>query len=202
MFLFAGVCYANVLPADSDEIPVNSIGVYQIDKRVTIYTKPDETSGIIADREIVYQNYVGLKSDNMFAVVLPQKEISYLYVIDISEDECWMKVIYDKAANKSGWVYKSDDFQFMPWMNFFNLYGKKYGLSELKCITHNENVYSQPDEDSQILGQVNRPKFIRLTAVEGNWVLVSILDFTSETTTGYVQWRNQNGKLYMFPAIK
>ena len=193
---------ADVLPYATEEIPTASIGLYQVDKRVTIHEKPEQNSKVILDCEVLYPNFLEKKTDNMFAILLSKKEISYLYVTDISDDENWLQVVFDKKQQKRGWVYKNDDFQFMPWISFINIYGRKYGLKELQNSSHNNKIYSQPDSTSQTIGELNRPKFIRLTAVEGNWVLVSILDLSSETTTGYIQWRNKNGQIYIFPMIK
>ena len=202
VLLFSTFCKANVLPLSTNEIPTNSIGLYQIDKRITIYNKPNGNSSLIIDKEINYSDFLNSKTDNLFAIILPKKEIAYLYVTDISEDENWLEVITDKTSLKKGWVYKNDEFQFMPWISFVNLYGKKYGLIELKNSSHNANIYSQPDENSQILGKLNRPQYIRLTSVEGIWALSSVLDLSRETTTGYIQWRNEKGLIYLFPNIK
>ena len=101
------------------------------------------------------------------------------------------------------WVYKNDDFQFLPWINFYNMYGRKYGLQLLKNIPLNINdIHSEPDDNAQILGKMVRPKQIRLTAIEGNWALVSVLDVSCYTNTGYIQWRDINGQFYLFPDMK
>lgn len=202
LFIFSSVCFASVMPNTTEEIPSASIGLYQVDKRLTVYQKPDINSKIVLDKEMIYSDYVSATSDNIFAVVLPNKEISYVYVLDLSEDENWVQVLIDKKGLKKGWVYKNDDFQFMPWLSFINLYGRKYGLTVLRNSSQNNKIYSQPDENAQILGQLNRPRFIRLAGVEGNWVLVSVLDISSETVTGYIQWRNEKGLIYLFPNIR
>ena len=192
-------CFADVIPLNTDDIPTDTIGVYQTDKSITIYEKPDFKSTIILERTLVYKD---VPTDSMFAIMVSSKYLGYLYVTNTSDDECWVEVIYDKANNLKGWVYKSDDFQFMPWINFINLYGRKYGM----CVLRNTSpeiigIHSQPDESGQILGKISRPKLIRLTSVEGNWMLVSVLDFSSETTTGYIKWRNEKGKIFLFPKF-
>lgn len=203
ILLAAGTfCSANILPNSTNEIPTTTVGLYQIDKRITVYDKPDSKSKVILDQEINYNDYEKSNKDNILAVMLPKKEVCYLYVTDISDDENWIQVIIDKSTSKKGWVYRNDDFQFMQWMSFLSLYGKKYGLIELQNSSHNDNIYSQPDENSQIIGKLNRPQYIRLTAIEGNWALVSVLDFSRETTTGYIQWRTEKGLIYLFPNIK
>ena len=193
--------FGNVVPASTVDIPQNSIGLYQTDRRIVVHESPGSDSKVLLDKQLNYSSMLGAKTDNMFAVLVPDKELGYLYVIDADED--WIKVIYDKSKNLSGWVYKNDDFQFLPWGNFYNMYGRKYGLLQLKNSPIGINdIHSAPDENSQMIGKMTRPKQIRLTSIEGNWALVSILDVTCYTSTGYVQWRNINGEFYLFPAIK
>lgn len=202
LFIINTNCLANIIPQTSDDIPFNSIGLYQTDRRITVYSEPDSTSKVILDKEVVYKNLIGIKKDNIFGVLIPQKELGYLFAVDTSDDENWVKVIYDKAENKTGWVYKNDVFQFMPWIDFINIYGRKYGVNKFKQSVNFNNIYSNPDEKSQILGSLSHPKVIRLTAIEGNWFLITALDMSGETITGYVIWRTTDGKILMFPNIK
>jgi len=201
LFLICGNVFANVVPASTDDIPNSSIGLYQTDRRIVVYASPQNNSKILLDKQLDYTAMNGTKTDNMFAVLVPEKELGYLYVTDADED--WVQVIYDKTKKLTGWVYKNDDFQFLPWINFYNMYGRKYGLHQLKNVPIGTNdIHSAADENSQLIGKMTRPKQIRLTAIEGNWALVSVLDITCSTNTGYIQWRDINGQFYMFPDIK
>ena len=205
LFCFAlslSACFANIMPLNTEDIPDTAIGLYQTGKRITIYSKPDSASKKLVDLEIIYPNMTEQKSDNMFAIVIPQKDLGYLYVTDISDDEQWVQVIYDKGSSATGWAYKTDDFQFMSWGDFFNFYGRKYGLTRLKPENNSADIYSNPDEKAQIIERLSHPKFIRMISLEGNWVLVSIFDYSNNTTTGYVQWRDKTGKIFFFPILK
>lgn len=193
--------FADILPMTANDIPPSSIGVYQTGQRLVVYSSPNSDSKIVFDREINYSIMIGARIDNTFAVLVPQKELGYIYATDCDED--WVEVIYDKTQNLKGWVHKDDDFQFLPWITFYNMYGRKYGLLQLKNSPVSINdIHSQPDEASQTIARMARPKQIRLTSIEGNWVLVSILDVTSCTHTGYIQWRNSSGQYYLFPDIR
>lgn len=201
LFLSSYKIFANILPVSSGDIPNGVIGLYQTDKRITIYEKPNCLSKILLDKQIDYFDMMNIKTDDMFGLLVPQKELGYLYVVDTDDD--WLCVIYNKNKNLKGWVYKNDDFQFLPWVNFYDLYGRKYGLEKLKNSPDGINeVHSQPDENSRIISKVIQPKQIKLTSIEGNWMLVSILDYTGNIHTGYIQWRNINGQLYLFPIVK
>ena len=46
------------------------------------------------------------------------------------------------------------------------------------------------------------PKKINLTAIKGNWALVSVSDLDKIPKTGYIRWRSDNGMKYYFPAMK
>jgi hypothetical protein len=193
--------FADVLPLAISDIPQSSVGVYQVSQKVVVHQKPSVESKIVFEREMNYSTLLGVKYDNNFGILIPQKELAYLYATDCDED--WVEVIYDKSQNLKGWVQKEDDFQFLAWITFYNMYGRKYGLVQLKNAPSVMNdIYSQPDDSSQLIGKITRPKQIRLTAIEGNWILVSILDVSYYTNTGYVQWRNSNGQYYYFPDIK
>lgn len=202
MLFSVSVAVAGIVPEAAVDIPQNSIGLYQADVRLTVYKKPDASSEVLLDKEINYQAYNSLKKDNLFAVVVPAKKLGYLYVTDSSDDENWIEVIYDKSKGAKGWVYKNDFFQFMPWIDFVNIYGRKYGILQLKSDGQYCEIYSNPDENAQVIGKLSRPRLIRLTSVEGNWLLVTALDIDGDTTTGYVRWRLPDGKILMFPDVK
>ncbi|MCD8377233.1 MAG: hypothetical protein LUB59_00430 [Candidatus Gastranaerophilales bacterium] len=201
LFCWQLMSFGNVVPLTASDIPSNSIGLYQVDKRIVVREKPDDNSKILSDRQINYTVLSGANTDYMFAVLIPDKELGYVYATDADGD--WVQIIYDKKNNLKGWVYKNDDFQFFPWINFYSMYGRKYGLYRLKNTPSDvSDIHSQPDENSQILGKMTRPKQIRLTGIEGNWALVTVLDVNCFTNTGYVQWRDINGQFYLFPDIK
>ena len=114
-----------------------------------------------------------------------------------------MQVIYNKQTKESGWVYKEDNFQFLPWITFYNMYGRKYGLKVLKEAPDSVmELHTKSDKNSQSISKLNRPREIRLTAIQGNWALVTALDIEGVAKTGYIQWRGENGELYLFPNIK
>ena len=45
-------------------------------------------------------------------------------------------------------------------------------------------------------------KQIKLTAIRGNWALVSVFDIDKTPKTGYIKWRSDSGIIYAFPNIK
>ena len=202
IFGFANVSFADVTPLTVSEIPSNSIGVYQVSSsKLTVYDKPSDNAKIIYEETIDYSQYLDKTSSPIYCVILPQKQLSYLYATDCYDE--WVQVIYNKAKNSIGWVKKEDYFQFLPWVNFYGMYGRKYGLVELKNTKKfNGSLHSQPDKNSQIVATITKPLRIRLSSLEGNWALVSILDITGSVHTGYLEWRTLNGEYFVFPEFK
>ncbi len=194
--------WADVIPYKVSDIPVGTLGVYQSTNGLRVYSNPDKKSNILFDKKWSYltinsTDYV----DSLFALLLTKKELAYVYANDIDED--FVQVIYNKKLKLNGWAYKEDDFQFLPWITFYNMYGRKYGLKLLKDSPMSVlNVHSRSDKESQIIGKLNRPKEIRFTTIQGNWALVTALNIDNSVCTGFIQWRGENGELYYFPAIK
>ena len=140
--------------------------------------------------------------DGTFAFLINEKKLGFLYVSDVYDDG-WVEVVYDKRAKAKGWVKTSDSMQFLPWLNFYNLYGRKYGLRFLNNVTEDLKVLrAKSEENSQIISKLNYIKQIKLTAIRGNWALVSVFDLDKVPKTGYLRWRGDDGTIYAVPNIK
>lgn len=203
IFATALVGFGNVFPTSVTEIPDGALGLYQTDKQIAIYSKPSEKGTVVYQLKIDYSAYDEDTDNDMFAVLIPKKELGYLYVTDLSDDEQWVQVVYGKHSDKRGWVKKNDDFQFLPWGNFISLYGRKYGLVRLRTgFASIDEVYTEPGYGGRTLGTLSHPKYIKMTSLEGNWLLVTGLDYTGDIYTGYIPWRTDDGKLLLFPDLK
>ena len=194
--------FADVLPSNVNDIPQGTIGVYQPVEFVKVYSKPDLKSQIVYDKKWSYLTVSNAEyADTLFALLKEKKELAFIYATDLDED--FVQIMYDKKKQNTGWAYKEDNFQFLPWITFYNMYGRKYGLKLLKGVPESVlELYSASSEDAQVLGKLNRPREIRLTAIQGNWALITALDIEGVAKTGYIRWRGNSGELYLFPAIK
>ena len=192
--------FADTMPFYIDSIPMGTLGLYQIDKALTLFSHPEANSEVIKTFEFSYNPET--MPDNMFALLLNEKQLGFLYVSDISE-EGWVQVIYDKQTGAKGWVMTVDRMQFQPWLNFYNLYGRKYGLRLLKDAPEDVEVLkAKPEELAQTISKFNYVKQIKLTVLRGNWALVSVFDIDKTPKTGYLRWRSDDGVIYAFPNIK
>ena len=141
MLLALPVC-ADTMPFYMDSIPKHTLGLYQTDKELALHSHPDANSDTVKKMEFSYSPES--MPDSTFAVLINEKKLGFLYVTDI-DDEGWVQVIYDKRTGAKGWVQTVDRMQFLPWLNFYNLYGRKYGLRLLKDVPDEiENLRGQP----------------------------------------------------------
>lgn len=200
IMLFALPVFADTAPFYMDSIPKRTIGMYQVDKELILYSNPDFKSDVIKKVEFTFNPES--MPDGMFGVLINEKQLGFLYVSDIGDDG-WVEVIYDKFTGAKGWVQTIDRMQFLPWLNFYNLYGRKYGLRLMKDAPDEiENLYAKSEDMSQIVSKLRFVQQIKLTVVRGNWALVSAFDVDKTPKTGYLRWRGANGEIYAFPNIK
>lgn len=198
--LFALPVFADTQPFYKDSIPSGIIGMYQTDKEITLYSHPEANSEVIKKMTFSYKPET--MPDSVFAALINEKNLGFLYVSDIDEDG-WVQVIYDKQTRAKGWVQTADRMQFLPWLNFYNLYGRKYGLRLMKDAPEEIKVLkAKADENSQNVSKLNYVKQIKLTTIRGNWALVSVFDIDKTPKTGYLRWRGDDGTIYAFPNIK
>lgn len=199
LMLFLPV-FADTMPFYMDSIPREAIGMYQTGESVTLYSHPEANSKVIKKIDFSYKPET--MPDGVFALLLNEKKLGFLYVSDIGDDG-WVEVIYDKTSGAKGWVMTEDRFQFLPWLSFYNMYGRKYGLRLLKDAPDEVEVLHAKSEDlSQNVAKLRYVKQIRLTAVRGNWALVSVVDIDQSPKMGYLRWRSNEGIIYAFPNIK
>ena len=192
--------FADTMPFYMDSVPKMALGLYQTDKEITLYSQPDSNFAEIRKMNFSYEPET--MPDSVFAVLINEKQLGFLYVTDIG-DEGWVEVIYDKRTGAKGWVLTQDQMQFLPWRNFYNLYGKKYGLRFLKDAPEDlEVLRAKPEDLGQIVSKLNYIKQIKLTVIRGNWALVSVKDLDETPKTGYMKWRDVDGTIYAFPNIK
>ena len=198
--IFTLPVFADVMPFYMESIPKSAIGVYQTGESITIFSHPEANSDVVKKINFSYQTET--MPDGVFALLINEKKLGFLYVSDIGDDG-WVQVIYDKQTGAKGWVLTEDRLQFLPWLNFYNMYGRKYGLRLLKDTPENiEVLKSQSDDMSQNVAKLLYIKQIKLTALRGNWALVTVVDIDKIPKTGYLRWRSNEGVIYAFPNIK
>lgn len=135
--------------------------------------------------------------DDIFVVYKEDKKIAFLSAID--ETDGWSLVCFNQSQSPvCGWV-KEDKNKFYTTREFFDHYGKKYGMYFFKDVQKpDRTMYSAPVKQTNSVGIAEMPKFISPWLFQGNWVLVKVLDFGNSQKTGWLNFRSDMGKLKMF----
>ena len=200
---YSSVCAKDVIPIRPNINQVNSIGLYQVSDDVTIYQEPDENSHILYrirwNADEFFPQDIGF--EKFFIVFLPKKSLALVEVNDFNDE--WIEIVYDNSTGKTGWIKKDDPYKFMTWINFYNTYGKKYGLTLLKSSPeYCKEIKATADSLGKNISTINHPQKINLNIIRGNWALVSVLDLDRIPKTGFVKWRSDDGIRYFFPDLK
>lgn len=196
---------ADVMPYYVNSINTNSIGVYQATNNIKIYKEPNENSKLLYDISWTAEgfNCPDISASNLFAVFLPKKDLAFLFIVDESDNEDWYQISFNKNGTQTGWIKKDDDYRFLNWRTFFNLYGRKYGLYYMKDAPDESKViYGNNIDDAQSIGTITLPQNVTLTSVRGNWLLVIAYDVDRAQKIGWIKWRSLSGEIYLFPNIK
>ena len=135
--------------------------------------------------------------DDIFVVYKEDKKLAILSTID--ETEGWSLVCFNQAESPvCGWVEESKN-KYYTTREFFDYYGKKYGMYFFKDVQKpDRTMYSAPVKQTNSLGVADMPRHIAPWLFQGNWVLTKVLDFGNSQKTGWLNYRNDNGKLKMF----
>ena len=193
----------DVIPVRPNVNQTHSVGLYQVGNDIKIYQEPDENSPILyrvrwTDDEFFPED-IGF--EKFFVVFLAKKNLALVAVTDYDDD--WVEIIYDNTTGQTGWIKMDDPYKFMTWINFYNSYGKKYGLTLLKCSPEfTKEIKASMEDSAKSISTINQPQKIILNVIRGNWALVSVMDLDKTPKTGYVRWRSENGVRYFFPALK
>ena len=206
LFLFLMLCSTafagNIIPDSVSLNNTNTYGVYQVGHAIVLYSEPDDNAEIkqkiVWDSEnVIPQN---LRLQDMFVLYLENKDFALMAVTDETED--WVEVIYDNATGERGWIKKDDPFKFNTWVNFYSVFGRKYGLKILRGAPEaTKSIFGTP-EGAKAISTINHPDMINLSVIKGNWMLVTVVDADRTPKTGYIRWRSDDGIKYLFPDVK
>ena len=195
------VLSANVIPYEIIQSDIYTLGVYQAPKKIQIFSSPDLKSDLLFELDWQEEISTNTTLSDIFLVCIAKKNLAFLTVTD--ENEEWVEVLYNKSEKKKGWLKKDDPYRFLTWINFYNNYGKKYGLTLLKgapksCL----DIKASMEANAKTIATINNPEMIKLNVIRGNWALVSVFDIDRTPKTGYVRWRSDDGVRYFYPSVK
>ena len=135
--------------------------------------------------------------DEVFAAYSKSKKIALMTTLDTIDG--WNLVCFNQSDRPvCGWVEESKN-KFYNWSDFFNIYGRKYGLYLFKDLQKQDKVlYSAPIKQTNTTGSIEMPKLITPWLIRGNWLLVKVNDFNNQLKTGWINFRGEDGKLKLF----
>ncbi|MEI7473828.1 MAG: hypothetical protein WCK67_03540 [bacterium] len=193
------------LPGSGDGINNFGMGLYFAPQDIKIYADADDDANEVVEAKWDEMSFDclpnNLGSKNMFLAFKPENKIALMIVTD--ETDKAYEVLYDKTSGAKGWIKKDSGGKFYTWKEFMEEYGKKYGIYIFSGTPANlKKVRTAPDENGQLLrNDYYWAKDINLVYIRGNWMMVKIIDFNKATPVGWIRWRGDNGRIYVFPQI-
>ena len=135
--------------------------------------------------------------DEVFAAYSKSKKIALMTTIDTIDG--WNLVCFNQSERPvCGWVKDSEN-KFYNWSDFFNIFGKKYGIYLFKDLQKPDKIlYGAPVSQTNSTGSIEMPKSITPWLIRGNWLLVKVHDFNNQIKTGWINFRGSDGKLKLF----
>ena len=200
---------ANVMPYYTNSLARFGIGFTSVSSPLVLRKEPAKNSPIIESLIFDYQggatcsvNKARCTYETIFAANSKKREIALMTTLDESEKDKtnWALVCFNQAKNPvCGWVEENEKNKFYNWTDFFNIYGKKYGIYLFKDLPKNDRLlYANPTKQTNSTGSIKMPLLIMPWLVRGNWVLVKVIDFNNEKKTGWLNFRDDMGRLKVF----
>lgn len=196
---------ADLLPRYMDSVNFYGIGLYLADNKVQIYsdmylsklkdTIYKDESGIVSAKNIVEPLY-------SIVAYVSDKNIIAFAVADETDNA--LQIITSQKTGEKGWVKRPAENNYLSWYEFMNKYGKEKGIYFLKDIDEKyKKLHTAPHENSQILKDCYySAENIKMIKITGNWMLVKVIDFDKSAVPGWIKWRDENGKIFVFPDFE
>lgn len=199
-------CFADIMPSSSTSISHYGMGVLNLPDCFVVYSKPDMHSPVIKQVNLIQPPSAIISQenpvDNMLIVNVPSTHLA-LATVETNQEDGWFEINYNQKTGQTGWVKMQNLDNFMTWKEFLTSWGKSNGLYFFKDTPDSvKKLYSQDSADSQTVESFTYAKYITFSMIRGNWMLVTVLDLGNSSKIGWIQWRRDDGKLYLFPNLK
>ncbi len=198
------IANADVLPYYVNSLRRYGIGFTQVQSPVNLRATPG--GDILETLNFDYKtgettclvNKTRCTQDEVFAVFKQEKKLAFLTTMDESNN--YIYVCFNQSeAPICGWIEENSNNKSYGWVDFFEYWGKKYGLYLFKDVQKTDKfLYSAPVKQTNSTGVLEFPKYIAPWLVRGNWILVKVHDFNNQMKTGWLNYRGNDGKLRAF----
>lgn len=197
---------ASVLPYYVNGLRRYGIGFTSVQSPLVMRRTPSDDGEILETLHFDFKtgetscliNKTRCETPEVFSAYSENKKIALLTALD--ESEHWSLVCFNQTEKPvCGWVDEKLNNKFYNWNDFFSIYGKKYGLYLFKDLQKSDRIlYAGPHKETNSTGSIELPRMIVPWLVRGNWVLVKVYDFNNQLKTGWLNYRDDNGKLKVF----
>lgn len=213
LFIFLSLfnsALAEVMPYYMNSLRRYGIGFTRVSSPLVLKKTPSNDGEIIDTFHFDYKGQVSCSVnrekcsniDEIFAAYSENRKIAFLTTID--EAENWSMVCFNQSnAPMCGWVEEKTKEgltnKYYTWLEFFDTFGKKYGVYLFKDLQKSDKVlYAAPIQQTNTTGSIELAKAITPWLIKGNWMLVKVVDFDNKQKTGWINYRNNQGKLKLF----
>lgn len=205
-FVTASTAFSDRIPTSSRHIKNYGVGVYKLENDFYVFEKPDANAKKIRHFYLPSKQnksaIIRTTENEPYIVSIPSQENYFVTVSEYPEED-WLQIYYDENEKNTGWIKLQDEKNFFTWKDFFYRYGKQNGLAIMRDVPETDfRLYSQDNEDSQIIEKFTYPEYIEMRMIRGNWMLVTVVDKGTIYKTGWFKWRTDEGKLRLFPKFK
>ena len=195
--------FCNVVPYYFSSLKVSPVGFTFVKSPLNMRNIPDRNAPVVEVVSFDFDDNIscfrdeGCKVSEVFSVYVKEKKVAVMSAVDKTDE--WNFVCFNKSKNKTcGWVEDKDN-KFYGLMDFYNIFGRKYGLYILHDLSKaDRTIYSSPTKNTNSTGELMLPKSITPWLVQGNWILVKVLDFDNDKKTGWFNFRDESGRLKLF----
>ncbi len=204
LFLSVTCAFADVAPRYINSLRRYGIGFTKVQSPLVMRQEPKSDGKILETLTFDYNSSASCainkdkcQTDDIFAQYSPSKKLAFLTTIDATEG--WSMVCFNQIQTPvCGWV-SEDENKYYSYLDFFDTFGKKYGLYLFKDLQKNDKIlYSAPLKETNSTGSIVMPKYIAPWLVRGNWILVKVVDYNNEKKTGWIRFRGSDNKLRLF----
>lgn len=204
-FNLLSIVYADVMPYYINSLRRYGIGYTQVTSPLIMRREAKNDGEILEvlnfnfkeEKTFCEKNPDRCEIDEVFSAYSKSKKLAFLTALD--ETEGWSLVCFNQSERPvCGWVEEEKN-KFYNWSDFFNFYGKKYGLYLFKDLQKSDKIlYAAPVKQSNSTGSLEMPKTINPWLIRGNWLLIKATDFQNQMKTGWINFRGNDGKLKLF----
>ena len=203
-FIFVSKSYANYLPYYVNPNASYGHALAAVKSKTAVYDSNNDKANIIGilDGKKIRINSPVIPTESETYIASDFDKNIFLLSVYENQDE-WMYVCYNQKKKLFGWIKKTEYVDYYTWQDFYNFFGRKYGLYLLRNVKEKDKkLYASPTYETNVADTFHFPRHISLWLITGDWMLVKITTYEGETKTGWLRWKLDDGSIIVFPNLK